>query len=102
MIPEWLFPTIISIIVGNILVWVFLWGRASKRLDTNENDVKNLKEDVKGERGCRMEWEKEMKQSHLLLPECVQMFTKISEGLANLNGKVETILSTIRDGGGRK
>ena len=71
--PDWLFPGI-GLVVANILVWGFAWGRrtgkVNQRLDSLEKWFENP----------------------TILPECSSIFSEIKEGLAELKGKVSTIL----------
>lgn len=77
---EWILQPAIALLVFlgligiNILIWVFAWGksrgRTNARLSTIEEKLDNP--------GVR--------------PDCVEIFNEIREKLADLGGKVQTIL----------
>lgn len=76
---EWLVPSAFLVVIINILVWVFTWGKLSGRVNTRLNGLeKNQRNPV-------------------VLPQCAAMFSDIKESLSNLNGKVEIILITMKE-----
>ena len=75
---EWIISGAIIIVV-NVLVWAFVFGKILGRTNTR---LSNLE---KGQ------------HNPTILPECSGMFTEIRERLANLDGKVDTILLMTRE-----
>ena len=81
---EWLiqpvvaFIGIVILVAINVVVWVFAWGRA------------------RGTTNTRIEVIEGRLDNPVVLPECNEIFGQIKENLANLDGKVEAILNTMR------
>jgi len=71
--PDWLLPGI-GLIVANVLVWAFVVGKTYGGVKTRLKAVENKQANPE------------------ILPECNKIFTEIKEGLAELQGKVSTIL----------
>lgn len=71
--PNWLLPGI-GLIVANILVWAFVWGRRTGRVNQRLMSLEKWFE------------------APTILPECSGIFTEIKEGLAKVQGKVSTVL----------
>lgn len=69
---------LIGLIVINLLVWVFAWGRGVGGINTK---IKNIEEKVNNPQ---------------ILPDCNIIFTEIKEGLSNVGGKVEAILTMMQ------
>ena len=75
---EWI-PGGIILIVINILVWAFLWGKTLGKINTRLTVLEKSQDDPP------------------MLPECQILFSEIKEGLANLDGKVSTMLITMKE-----
>ena len=71
----------ISLIVLNAFLWVFRWGKSTGNVNTRLNNLE------------------EKTGNPDVLPECAETFTQIRENLSGLNGKVETIIDMVKDGG---
>lgn len=71
--PDWLLPGI-GLVVANVLVWAFVWGRRTGGVNQRLQSLEKWFE------------------SPTILPECSSIFAEIKGGLAELKGKVSTIL----------
>jgi hypothetical protein len=69
---------LIGLIVINLLVWVFAWGRGVGKVNTRLTVIE------------------EKVNNPQILPDCNIIFTEIKEGLSNVGGKVETILTLMQ------
>lgn len=67
--------SIAAILVGNVIVWAFLWGKYNQRLINVEKAQVNPD----------------------ILPECQELFRDIKGSIGNLTGKVDVILNTITE-----
>ena len=76
--PQWMLG-ISGLVIVNILIWVFLWGRRTGNVN---HRLKSLEKKV---------------ANPGVLPECVEVFTEIKEKLSNLTGKVDVILTLTQE-----
>jgi len=78
-IPVWLIPVSgLSIIIVNVLIWVFVFGKFIGKLGSRIN---NLEEKL---------------GNPMVLPECHKLFAELREGISNLVGKMEVVLSQLK------
>jgi len=77
--PAVAFIAFIGLIIMNVLVWVFAWGRSVGKINTRLNAVE------------------EKVDKPQILSACVDIFTEIKERLGNLDGKVGTILIVMKE-----
>lgn len=77
-IPDWLLPGA-GIVIVNIRIWVFAWGRRTGGVNHRLKTLEGLQENP------------------TILPECTEIFTVIRGGLSNLDGKVSTLLLSYQE-----
>lgn len=77
--PAVAFIAFIGLIIMNVLVWVFAWGRSVGKVNTR---LKVVEEKV---------------DNPQILHACSEIFTEIKEKLAKLDGKVGTILIVMKE-----
>ena len=75
---EWII-TVSTLVVINILIWVFLWGRTLGKLN---NRMANVEDN---------------QNTPLILPECQELFRNMQEGIGHLTGKVDVILGFVKE-----
>lgn len=76
--PDWLLPGI-GIVVANVLVWAFVFGKTYGGLKTKVKGVENklVNPDI--------------------LPECREIFSGIEKGLAEVTGKVSAMFMMMTE-----
>ena len=81
MIIEWVYELygLIGLILINILVWVFLWGKRTGKVNTR---LTNLEDRI---------------DTHSILPECSELFSEIKGALSNVVGKVDVMLLMVKE-----
>jgi hypothetical protein len=79
MTPSWCVPSAVGLVLVNLLVWVFVWGKTVGRVNTRLNNIEKKQEDPP------------------MLPQCIGLFSEIKEGLSMLNGEVKTMLITLKE-----
>lgn len=76
--PAVAFIAFIGLIVVNLLVWVFAWGKRAGRINTK---IKSIEGQLANPQ---------------ILPDCNVVFTEIKEKLSDVGGKVEAILVMMK------
>lgn len=78
MTPSWCVPSAVLLVLVNLLVWVFVWGRTVGNVKARLNSVEKRLDDPP------------------ILPQCQELFTEIKEGLSMLNGEIKGMLITMK------
>jgi len=77
--PEWLIVLISSGALAVMLTWAFQWGRRGGNVNTRLGDLERRANDPQ------------------ILPQCAEIFTKIKEKLASLDGRVGVMLGIMKE-----
>ncbi len=77
-VPIWVIPVSgAAILIVNLFLWVFLWGRWRGSTDSRLNAIEKQLDDPP------------------ILPQCIELFNEIKETLGELNGKVDTMMLNV-------
>ena len=69
--------SIAAVLLVNLLIWVFLFGKTIGRLSN---------------RMCKIE--NDQQKEPQIMPECYEIFSELREGVASLNAKVDILLDS--------